>query len=316
MTRDAALLAVALAHGIPPTRLAVVLALLRHALDSTAGLVVNAQQAQVAAEAGVTDRTVRAVVADLVALGMVSERGRCVTFAAGFDPLALAGKPERASGNRNVLPESGTCFRNVLPETGTTIRKPERASGGTDDATHARGSLSEQIMISKKKVVVESKGVREREPAPVRETPAPEAAPAAPPSPPEPMGAQLTPELRAAMGTLDRACGWAFTPAVWVDGIMAATRAHGPEATTSALMSLAEWATGTPGHRRIPRVTWLPERAAQAAQPKAQGRPGAYANPICTDDARWQAAAVSVRSWGAKPPEVDPEELEAFGANL
>ena len=158
--------------------------------------------------------------------------------------------------------------------------------------------------------------VREREPAPTRETLAPEAAPPAPPSPPEPMGAQLTPELRAAMGTLDRACGWAFTPGVWVDGIMAAARAHGPEATTSALMSLAEWATALPGQRRIPRVTWLSQRAEQAAQPKAQGRPRDMRDvpqPMLTDDAAW--AEIAKRNHITPPHSPEAlrflEELEA-----
>jgi hypothetical protein len=130
------------------------------------------------------------------------------------------------------------------------------------------------------------------------------------------MGAQLTPELHAAMGTLDRACGWAFTPAVWVDGIMAAVRAHGPEATTSALMSLAEWASATPGRRRIPRVTWLPERAAQAAQPKAQGRPRDMRDvpqPMLTDDAAW--AEIAKRNHITPPHSPEAlrflEELEA-----
>jgi hypothetical protein len=126
------------------------------------------------------------------------------------------------------------------------------------------------------------------------------------------MGAQLTPELRAAMGTLDRACGWVLTPGVWVDGIMAAVRGHGPEATTSALMSLAEWATALPGQRRIPRVAWLPQRAEQAAQPKAQGRPAANPNlrEMSTCPKFWaeQAAALSARLPAYTMP--TPEELE------
>lgn len=183
----------------------------------------------------------------------------------------------------------------------------------------ARDSLSDQIMIYKREVVVESEGVRGREHTHAREAQAPEAAPPAPPSPPEPMGARLTPELRDAMGTLDRACGWAFTPAVWVDAIMTATRAHGPEATASALMSLAEWATAMPGARRIPRVAWLPERAAQAAQPKAApvayaGRPGAYHKPMQTTE-EFRAQVEAERAHLPPPTAEEVEERRKRAAD-
>jgi len=306
MTRDAALLAVALAPGVEPLTRCVVLALLAESGEVPGGFVLGAPVASVASRSGVALRSLWRHIGSLEAAGVVVREGRRVLVVA--PALAEWAAVDRATVAQTVPERREPCHSGTMP-TVPQWREPchsgtdrARVALGTDGATHARdsllGSFQEPDHARARAELLDGL-VRE----PARE---------APPSPPEPMGASLTPELRAAMGTLDRACGWAFTPAVWVDGIMAAVRAHGPEATTSAIMALAEWATATPGHRRIPRVTWLPERAAQAAQPKAQGRPVANPNlrEMSTCPKFWaeQAAALSARLPAYTMP--TPEELE------
>jgi hypothetical protein len=327
VTREQAALRVLTIPAEPLAR-AVLGAIVAHGAVELDGFVWARPVAELAAAAGVSERACRDRLASLAGLGLACRHHRGaprVAFAAlasvSAERHVVPVERHGAPLERHVVPVE----RHVVPEGPVEVaedHQPARGAvqsargAGREDGTAlairaqapARDSLSEQIMIYKREVVVESEGVRGREPTHAREAQAPEAAPPAPPSPPEPMGSRLTPELRDAMGTLDRACGWAFTPAVWVDAIMAAARAHGPEPTASALMSLAEWATATPGARRIPRVAWLPERAAQAAQPKAQARPRDMRDvpqPMLTDDAAW--AEIAKRNYIAPP--LSPEDL-------
>jgi hypothetical protein len=321
MTRDApdftAAVRLVNGSGLDPMARAVLLAVLCEGIDIGAGRWAwVGTVAALAAASGVGLSAVKVRLGQLAEAGAMGSDQVAGMVAKTFD-FATIGRVATAHGRvATVGGRLATVDGRVAAESGASEsigrvatvdgRVATTAPDGTGLAIRAQapardsllGSFQEPVLARARAELLDGL-VRE----PARE---------APPSPPEPMGAQLTPELRAAMGTLDRACGWAFTPAVWVDGIMAAVRAHGPEATTSAIMALAEWATGTSGHRRIPRVTWLAERAAQAAQPKAQGRPGANPNlrEMSTCPKFWaeQAAALSARLPAYTMP--TPEELE------